>query len=81
MGTRVRPRELNGVMLLSLVLAAGCATAPVDRVELMPAPQVFDDGRLNPLPQDPPYERLPYDGILYATDRAPAALMTGRSTT
>jgi esterase/lipase superfamily enzyme len=73
MGTRVRPRELNGVMLLSLVLAAGCATAPVDRVELMPAPQVFDDGRLNPLPQDPPYERLPYDGILYATDRAPAA--------
>jgi hypothetical protein len=61
-----------GVAAATLVLAAGCATVPVTEIELMPAPVVFDDGRLNPLPEEPPFERLPYDGILYATDRRPA---------
>ena len=38
----------------------------------MPAPDVYGDGLLNPLPEDNPFERIPYDGILFATDRAPA---------
>jgi esterase/lipase superfamily enzyme len=57
----------------SLVLA-GCASAPpIDQVELMPAPDVYGDGLINPLPEQDPAERIPYDGILFATDRKPAS--------
>jgi esterase/lipase superfamily enzyme len=38
----------------------------------MPAPDVYGDGLLNPLPEEQPFEKIPYNGILYATDRAPA---------
>ena len=55
-----------------LALLAGCASAPVDQIELMPAPDVYGDGLLNPLPETNPFNRIPYDGILFATDRAPA---------
>jgi hypothetical protein len=56
-----------------IALLAGCATAPVDQIELMPAPDVYGDGLLNPLPETNPFNRIPYDGILFATDRAPAS--------
>jgi len=39
----------------------------------MPAPDVYGDGLLNPLPEYNPMDEIPYDGILYATDRRPAA--------
>lgn len=39
----------------------------------MPAPDVFGNGVLNPLPENPPFDSIPYDGILFATDRMPAA--------
>jgi hypothetical protein len=51
---------------------SACASAPVDQIELMPAPDVYGDGLLNPLPETNPFDRIPYDGILFATDRAPA---------
>ena len=54
-------------------MLVGCASAPVDRIELMPAPDVYGDGLLNPLPETHPFKRIPYDGILFATDRAPAS--------
>ena len=38
----------------------------------MPAPDVFGDGMLNPLPEADPMELIPYGGLLYATDRLPA---------
>lgn len=38
----------------------------------MPAPEVYGDGLLNPLPDTNPFDRIPYDGILFATDRSPA---------
>lgn len=38
----------------------------------MPAPDVYGGGLLNPLPETNPFERIPYDGILFATDRSPA---------
>ena len=50
----------------------GCASAPLDEIELMPAPDVYGDGLLNPLPETNPFDRIPYDGILFATDRQPA---------
>ena len=57
-------------MLLFLVF--GCVWAPVDQIELMPAPDVYGDGLLDPLPDQNPFEQIPYGGMLYATDRKPA---------
>ena len=64
--------QLAPPLLLSVVFLTACASAPVDQVDLMPAPDVYNDGMLNPLPLESPFERIPYQGILYATDRAPA---------
>lgn len=65
--------SVKAAFVLACVVVAGCASTPVDQVELMPAPDVYGDGLLNPLPETTPFERIPYDGILYATDRAPAS--------
>jgi esterase/lipase superfamily enzyme len=59
------------VLTVTSILSA-CASAPVDQIELMPAPDVYGDGLLNPLPETNPFDRIPYDGILFATDRSPA---------
>ncbi len=64
------PKQLAGLAFLALF--AGCASAPVDQIDLMPAPDVYGDGLLNPLPETNPFDRIPYDGILFATDRSPA---------
>ena len=55
-----------------LLAVAGCASTPVDQVDLMPAPDVYHDGLLNPLPETDPSKNIPYKGMLYATDRQPA---------
>jgi esterase/lipase superfamily enzyme len=55
-----------------IVLIAGCKSPPAGQIELMPAPDVYGDGLLNPLPKNNPFDAIPYDGILFATDRAPA---------
>jgi len=65
-------RRRTAIVLTVTVLLAACASAPVDQIELMPAPDVYGDGLLNPLPDTNPFDRIPYDGILYATDRSPA---------
>ena len=71
-------RYVNSVSLTRLPALAwlavlcGCASTPVDQIELMPAPDVYGDGLLNPLPETNPFDRIPYDGILFATDRSPA---------
>jgi esterase/lipase superfamily enzyme len=59
-----------GLVLLAILV--GCASEPVDQINLMPAPDVYGDGLLNPLPDTNPFDRIPYDGILFATDRSPA---------
>lgn len=58
--------------LLLVLLLGGCASAPIDQVDLMPAPDVYGDGLLNPLPESNPMDNIPYKGMLFATDRAPA---------
>ena len=63
------------LLLLILLMIAGCASAPIDQIdqiELMPAPDVYGDGLINPLPENDPIASIPYKGILYATDRRPA---------
>ena len=56
---------------LTLVLF-GCAGTPLDQIDLMPAPDVYGNGMLNPLPEEDPFAKMPYKGMLYATDRSPA---------
>ena len=61
------------VLFFTVLLFTGCASKPIDQIDLMPAPDVYGDGLLNPLPEDSPYAKIPYNGILYATDRWPAS--------
>jgi esterase/lipase superfamily enzyme len=69
----VRESALRSICIAVLLFVAGCASAPpVDQVDLMPAPDVYGDGLINPLPDSDPIERIPYKGVLYATDRQPA---------
>ena len=70
--TALLVRSIRTAGVAGLLFFAGCTSAPVDQIELMPAPDVYGDGLLNPLPESNPFERIPYDGILFATDRAPA---------
>ncbi len=65
-------RRGTAIVLTVTALLSACASAPVDQIELMPAPDVYGDGLLNPLPDTNPFDRIPYDGILFATDRSPA---------
>ena len=63
----------TGCVALLFFAINGCASLPIDQVNLMPAPDVFGDGLLNLLPEaDPIKNIIPYKGILYATDRRPA---------
>lgn len=64
-------RRLTFLAMSSLLLS-GCASTVWDEVNLMPAPDVYADGRLDPLPDREPMDLVPYGGILYATDRRPA---------
>jgi esterase/lipase superfamily enzyme len=58
-----------GVLLLTLLSA--CASDPPVSIDLMPAPDVYDDADFNPLPGQDPYDTAAYSGLLYATDRLP----------
>lgn len=60
------------VFIVSLALLGACASQPKDQILLMPAPDVYDSGNLDPFTDTDPVEDIPYGGILYATDRAPA---------
>ena len=62
----------RAVCATALLMITSCASLPVDQVNLMPAPDVYGDGLINPLPEINPIPNIPYKGILYATDRQPA---------
>jgi len=59
-------------VLMSLLMLAGCASAPPDRTELMPAPAVFAAGGIDPFAGLVPEGRQLESEILFATDRDPA---------
>ena len=54
----------RALCITSLLMITGCAGLPVDQVYLMPAPDVYGDGLLKPLPEKNPMEDIPYNGIL-----------------
>jgi len=61
------------VIILAVVLISGCATGRKPyQVVLMQAPDVYDDGNVNPFVDSDPICRDTCPEILYATDRAPA---------
>jgi hypothetical protein len=67
------PNLVRNIIILVALVSGGCASAPpIDQIDLMPAPDVFGDGMINPLPEYYPFDEIPYGGILYATDREPA---------
>ncbi len=72
LGAMANCRRGITIVLTVMMLLSACASAPVDQIDLMPAPDVYGDGLLNPLPDTSPFDRIPYDGILFATDRSPA---------
>ncbi len=55
-----------------LFLLAACASPDPYQRDLMPAPQVYSQGNIDPFEDRNPIEDIPYQGILYATDREPA---------
>ncbi|MGD8594726.1 MAG: alpha/beta hydrolase [Gammaproteobacteria bacterium] len=61
---------LGAVTISALV---GCASKGPYQIELMPPPDVYDTQRINPYADaETMRKRVPWTGILYATDRAPA---------
>ena len=44
-----------------------------NQVFLMPAPGIYEEGKIDPFIDNDPISRGVQPGILYATDRAPAA--------
>ena len=59
-------------LLLLMILISACSGSNRYKINLMPAPAVFEDGDINPLPKGPPpvsYDDFP---MLYATDRKPS---------
>ncbi len=69
---RMRTRIAH-IAVLAALMIAGCAGPVRDQLDLMPPPDVYDDGMLNPLPEADPMKEIPYRGLLYATDRAPSS--------
>jgi esterase/lipase superfamily enzyme len=63
------------VLLLALLFSLTSCAKPQSnqiKINLMPAPDVYDSGAINPFTDTSPIDLIPYDGILYATDREPA---------
>jgi len=66
-------RVYNLVLLLVLLFSlTSCAKPQPNQINLMPAPDVYDSGAINPFTDTSPIDLIPYEGILYATDREPA---------
>lgn len=55
-----------------LLLFGGCAGKKKYQLNLLPAPDVYASGIVNPFTGHNPIENLPYRGVLYVTGRAPA---------
>jgi esterase/lipase superfamily enzyme len=60
---------LTGLTLF-LILSACAGNKPYE-INLMPAPDVYEKGKIDPFGDKNPIKKIPYSGILYATDRLP----------
>lgn len=55
------------------IFAVSCASSKPHTINLMPAPDVYDYGYIDPFADNDPIDDIPYSGILYATDRLPGS--------
>ena len=62
----------SSVLAAFLILGA-CTDTGDYSINLMPSPDVYEEGSVDPFIGAIPIDELPYDGMLYATDRKPAA--------
>jgi len=60
------------ILWVLLTLTACGGGNKIYQLNLMPAPDIYDEADINPFSDFDPIEAIPYHGILYATDRAPA---------
>ena len=65
------PPGLLCLVLLALMISA-CSSSRSYKINLMPAPAVFEDGAVNPLPTGQPPVSYDEFRMLYATDRKPS---------
>ena len=71
--TRYYPIGLGLLALLLVFLVIGaCSGGGPYKINLMPAPAVFEDGAINPLPKGLPPVSYDDFSLLYATDRKPS---------
>ena len=59
-------------LLATAVLLCSCGSQGPFAIDIMPAPDVFEEGNIDPFADATPIGDLPYKGILFATDRQPA---------
>jgi len=60
------------LVLILIFTLVGCGGKRIDQIFLMPAPDIYDAGAIDPFTDSDPIEDIPYGGILYATDRQPS---------
>ena len=73
----MKKTKINGwpewiVIIGFMLMLTACASNQPYVVDLMPSPDVFDDGAIDPFAATGSIMELPFDGILYATDRMPS---------
>ncbi len=59
-------------ILAAAVCLCSCGGQSPFEIIMMPVPEVYADGGIDPFVDATPIDDLPYSGILYATDRQPA---------
>lgn len=62
----------TAVVLTAVLNLGGCAHTGVYQINMMPSPEVFEEGTIDPFIDAVPVDELPYAGMLYATDRLPS---------
>jgi len=67
---RILILHLMAGLFLLLILSACAGNKPYE-INLMPAPDVYEKGKIDPFSDTNPIKKIPYSGILYATDRLP----------
>lgn len=71
-----RASRMN-LVIAGVLLLAGCGGAPLSQISLMPAPEVYEEGKIDPFLDNDPISHGELPKLLYATDRAPMTRQNG----
>ena len=63
---------MQRMLVIVILMVSACAGNKPYTIDLMPSPDVYDDGAIDPFKDTGAVYVKPYDRILYATDRLPA---------